>query len=130
MTPTAPGPAFRSATALSTPPLIATAVRSALGAAPDGRADRVRERVGRERVAADRSCLEQGQAGELPVEPGRVGADDPLPVDPEPNGGPVPAARGVSEELDHAASVASPLVRTGTTPERAFDASAAPLHHP
>ena len=52
VTPTASGPALSSATALSTPPLIATATRPRR-ARRDDRPDRVRERVGGERLAAE-----------------------------------------------------------------------------
>ena len=50
---------------------------------------------------ADRRRLEQRQPDEVALEPGRVGSDDPLPVDLEPDGGPVAAARRISEELGH-----------------------------
>src|SRR5438874_1788754 len=63
--------------------------------------DRVRERVDRERLAADRRRLQQCQADERPLEPGRVRLDDSVAVDDEPDGGPVAAAGGVSEDLEH-----------------------------
>ena len=65
MTPIACGPARRSATALSTPPLIATATRSAMRRGAEDRPERVRERVHRERLAADRGRLEQRQPAEV-----------------------------------------------------------------
>ena len=51
--------------------------------------------------------LEQRQPGEVALEPGRVGGDDPLPVDAQPDGGPLAVTRGIAEELLHAASVAT-----------------------
>ncbi len=80
--------------------------------------DRVRERIGGERLPAHRRRLEQRQADEVALDPGRVGPDDPLPVDLEPNGGPLAPARGISEELDHAASVASRLPSAAKPAER------------
>ena len=55
-------------------------------------ADRVRERVDRERLAADRRRLEQGQPFEPALEARGVGADDPRGVDPQPDGRPCPLA--------------------------------------
>ena len=81
VTPIASGPARRSATALSTPPLIATAMRPGRGAAREHGRERVRERVRRKRLAGDGGGLEQGQPGERPGHPRRVGLDDPLAVD-------------------------------------------------
>ena len=107
VTPTASGRARSSATALSTPPLIATAVRPALRLGAEDRAERVRERVDRERLAADRGRLEQRQAGERPLEPGRVRLDDPVAVDEQANRSPLAVARRVSEGLDHRRTVAA-----------------------
>ena len=92
VTPTAFGPARRSATALSTPPLIATATRPGFGAAPEHRPDRVRERVDGERLSADGRSLEQRQPDERPVETVGVCLDDPLTVDGEAHEGPLAAA--------------------------------------
>ena len=64
--------------------------------------ERVRERVDRKRLAADRGRLEQRQPRERPLEPGRVRLDDAVTVDCEPDGRPLAAAGGVSERLDHA----------------------------
>ena len=100
MTPIAFGAARRSATALSTPPLIATAIRPGAGAAVNDGRDRVRERVGGERLAGDGGGLEQRQADERPLEAGRVGLDDPIVVDEQPDGGVVVAARGVADQLE------------------------------
>ena len=101
MTPIASGPARRSATAESTPPLIATATRSGDGAAPEDRPDRVRERVDRERLAADRGRLEQAQPAQVGVEPVGVGIDDPVAVEPQPDERPAAVTRRVSGDLDH-----------------------------
>ena len=92
------GPASSRATALSTPPLIATATRSRVGCGRDDRPDRVRERVDRERLAADRRRLEQRQAREVAVEARRVRTDDSLAVDPQANRCPLVAACRIAEE--------------------------------
>ena len=69
--------------------------------------ERVRERVGSERLAGDRGRLEQRQAGERPRQSRRVGFDDPVAVDGEPHECKLGSARGVSEDLDHARSLAA-----------------------
>ena len=51
----------------------------------EGRPERIRERVHDQLVAAHRGGLEEGQALERPLEPVRLGADDPLAVDREPD---------------------------------------------
>ena len=89
-----------------------------IGRRGDHRPDRVRERVGRERLAGHGGSLEQRQPDEVALEPGRVGGDDPLPVDAQPDGGPVAVARRIAEELAHAASV-PPLLSPGQSGERA-----------
>ena len=68
--------------------------------AEDG-TERVRERVDGERLARHGRGLEQRQAGEGPVEPGRIRLHDSVAVDGEPNRGPLPVAGGVSEALGH-----------------------------
>ena len=57
-----PGPARSRATALSTPPLIATATAPANGGGREDGPERVRERVDGQRLAADGGRLEQRQA--------------------------------------------------------------------
>ena len=64
----------------------------------EDRPERVRERVDRERLAADRRRLEQRQARDIALEPGRVGLDDPVAVHYQPHGRPVAVAARVSEE--------------------------------
>ena len=91
MTPIAPGPARSSATALSTPPLIATATRPGRGCGAEGLAERVRKRVDRQLVAADRGSLEQRQALERALEALGLGADDPVALDAEPHERPGPS---------------------------------------
>ena len=59
-------------------------------------ADRGRERLDGERLAADGGSLEQRQAVERALETGRVGARDPLSVDAQSDGGPLAAARGIA----------------------------------
>jgi hypothetical protein len=71
--------------------------------AKDG-TDRVRERIDRERLAADPRRLEERQPCRRPLEPGRVRLDDPVAVDREANERELAAARGVSEDLDHCRS--------------------------
>ena len=94
MTPIAAGPARRSATALSTPPLIATATRAAVGLGLEDRPDRVRQRVDGEPLAADRGRLEQRQPDERALETLGVGLHDAVTVDDEPHAGPLVATRG------------------------------------
>ncbi len=67
----------------------------------ENRPERVRERVDRQCLAADRRRLEQRQSREVALEPRRVGLDDRVAVDAEPHRGPLTAATGVSEALDH-----------------------------
>ncbi len=69
------------------------------------RPERGRERVDRERLAADGRSLEQRQSDEPAVEPFRVRRDDPVAVDGELHRGPVAVARGISEGLDHDVTV-------------------------
>ena len=64
-------------------------------------ADRVRERVGRERLAADRRRLEQSQPAQVAVEPFCVGVDDPVSLHGEPNKRDVPIARRIPDDLNH-----------------------------
>ena len=106
MTPIASGPARSSATALSTPPLIATATRPGFGSARKTCAERVRERVDRELVAADGGRLEQRQAVERPLQPLGLGADDPVSLDGQPHERPAPVTRGISDDLDHRSRLA------------------------
>ena len=105
VTPIAFGPARSSATALSTPPLIATATRSGSAVGAEHLRERVCERVGRERLTGHGGRLEQCQAGERPGQAGRVRLDDPVAVDLEPHERELLAASGISENL-HRASVA------------------------
>ena len=64
--------------------------------------ERVRERVGRERLARHGRSLEQRQSRERPLEPGRVRGDDPVTVDRQPDERELLAASGVSDHLEHA----------------------------
>ncbi len=73
----------------------------------------VRERIRREHVTADRGCLEQCQAHEVAVEPGRVRLDDAVAVDAEAHRRPLAVARGVSEALDHDHTVVDGKSRRG-----------------
>src|SRR5437764_1400340 len=72
----------------------------------DARVVAGRERVARERLAADRRRLEQREPLERALEPGRIRLNDPAAVDEQPNRGPLAAARRVSERLDHRLTVA------------------------
>ena len=78
--------------------------RARLGA--EDRPERVRERVARKGVAADRGRFEQGQPLERTLEPGRIRLDDAIVVDEQANRRPFAAARRVSEGLDHGPTVA------------------------
>ena len=62
----------------------------------EDRTERIRERIRRERVARNRSGLEQRE----PLEPGHVGLDDAVAVDDDANSSPLAVARRVSETLD------------------------------
>ena len=84
VTPTASGPARSSATALSTPPLIATATRPGFGDRVKHAREGVRDGVRGERLAGHGRGLEQRQAGERTGHPSRVGLDDPLAFDDQP----------------------------------------------
>ena len=74
---------------------------------PDGRPDRVRERVGRQRLARHRGCLQQREPPEVASQPGRIRVDDPVAVDAKPHERPFAVARRVSDELDHPSTVAA-----------------------
>ena len=69
---------------------------------PEDRSERVRERVGGERLPGDGGRLEQRQARQRALEARRVGGDDPVAVDREPHERELLAAGGVSEHLEHA----------------------------
>ena len=73
----------------------------------DGRADRVRERVDRERLAGHCGRLEERESGERTRDPRCVGRDDHVVLHGEPYERPLPAARRVSDELDHRITVAA-----------------------
>ena len=111
VTPIAFGAARRSATALSTPPLIATAMRPGRGAAREHGRDRVRERVGGERLAGHRGCLEQRQPDEERSRPGASASTMPVALDDQPHGCIVLAAGGVADQLEprHAVRLAGGL---------------------
>ena len=72
----------------------------------EDRAQGVRKRVARERLAADRRRLEQREPLKRALEPGRISLNDLSAVDEQPNRGPLAAARRVSERLDHRLTVA------------------------
>src|SRR5579885_355150 len=91
-----------------------------VGRRAERRAERVRERVDREHLAPDRRGLEQRQPAQVVREPVRVGVDDSLAVDAEPDVRPILAARRVTEQLAHRSSVALaptvPFERRAPTP--------------
>ena len=99
VTPIASGPARSSATALSTPPLIATATRPGTAAAWNDRAERVRKGVHGELVASDGGGLDKREALERPVEPFGVGLDDPISVDGQAHQRPASVPSRVPDEL-------------------------------
>ena len=74
---------------------------SGLRLGAEHRTERGRERIDRERLAADGGSLEQRQSDEPAVEPFRIRRDDPVAVDGELHRGPFAVARGISEGLDH-----------------------------
>jgi hypothetical protein len=63
------------------------------------RTQRVRERVHGERLARDRRRLEQGQTAQRAVEPVRVGVDNAVPLNRQPDDRPGTGARRVSDDL-------------------------------
>src|SRR5215208_7907201 len=79
---------------------------SRLRGGPEDRPERVRERVDRELVAPDGRRLQQRQPFERPLEPFRLGADDPLALDGQAHERPAAVARGVANRFDHEARLA------------------------
>ena len=75
-----------------------------VGSRPHDRADRVRKRVDRERVAADRGRFEQRQAAQVLRHAVRVGVDDPVTVHAKPDERELVPARRVSDQLAHPGS--------------------------
>ena len=102
MTPIAFGPARRSATALSTPPLMATAMRSGIGFGAEDLRERVCERVRGERLPGHGGGLEQRQPGERAREARCVGVHDPVAVDREAHKGELVPTRGIADDFEHA----------------------------
>ena len=96
---------MRSVTALSTPPLIATATRAGIRCGSHCRRERIRQCVDRQRLPADRARLEQRQAAQVGVDARSVCVDDPAVSHAQPNGGPVGAACGIAVQLLHRARV-------------------------
>ena len=88
-----------SVTALSTPPLIATAVRVGEWRGPEHRADRGGQRVSDEVGARHGGSLQEAQPAEILGKPLGVRVDDPLAVQPQAHGSPVAAPRRVTEQL-------------------------------
>ena len=102
MTPIAFGPARRSATALSTPPLMATAMRSGIRLRAEDLRERIGERVRGERLSGDGGSLEQRQPGERARKARRVGVHDPVAVDREAHKGELLPPRGIADDFEHA----------------------------
>ena len=75
-----------------------------VGARADDRPEGVRERVHGQRLAADRGRLEQREPAQVVRQAVRVGVDDPVAVDPEPDERELRAARRVSDQLAHCPS--------------------------
>ena len=86
-------------TALSTPPLIATATRSGSASRSNRRRERVRERVDRQRLAADRGRLEERQPAKVVGEAVCVRIDDAVTVDMQSDRRPLRATCGIAEEF-------------------------------
>ena len=82
----------------------------------EDRRDRVRERVGRERLTRNRGGLEQRETDERPLETGCIGLDDPVAVQRQPHGGVLLAARGISDQLECRHSVRLPAWLPGALP--------------
>src|SRR5439155_10784131 len=69
--------------------------------------ERVRERVGGERLARHGCGLEQRESFERPFEAGRIRRDDAIAVDAQADERPVPVTRRVSDDLDHRSRLAA-----------------------
>ena len=69
--------------------------------------ERIRERVGSERLARHSGRLQQRQPGERPGHPGGVGLDDTVVVDRKPHDCELLTACGISEDLEHRSSLAA-----------------------
>ena len=102
VTPTAPGPARSSATALSTPPLIATATRPRRRRARERRA-RARSRARRPRASRRRPRPPRAGSGRArsSASPSASASTIRPPVDPQADERPVGPAGRVSDELPH-----------------------------
>jgi hypothetical protein len=86
-------------------------------------AERVRERVGGERLAGDGRRLEQRQSAEVPLEAGRVGVDDAVAAQPQPDERELAVPRGVPDDLDHPVRLAAkelPGPRRASRPVRTW----------
>ncbi len=64
------------------------------------RGERVRDGVGRQRLARDGGGLEQAEPGEGPCHPGRLRRDNAVAVDEEPGECPFAAAGGVADDFE------------------------------
>jgi hypothetical protein len=74
----------------------------------EDRAESVRERVDRQRLAADRGGLDEAQPAHIGLEPVGVHVDDALAVQAKADEGPAPVPGRVSRDLDHGVSVPHP----------------------
>ena len=96
-------PARRSATALSTPPLIATAILCGSGAARNTCASAFASASAASVSPGTAAASSSVSPAERPLEPGRVRGDDPVAVDRQPYERELLASSGVSDHLEHAA---------------------------
>jgi hypothetical protein len=92
-------------------------------------ADRIRQRVGCERLSSDRGSLEQSQSNQIAVEPCCVSVDDPVTLKPESHESELGAARGIAEKLSHEFRLASIAASAGSAGARPQTRSRAKKHH-
>ena len=118
MTPIAFGKDLSSATALSTPPLIATATRPALrGARKTGPIALASASTGK-RLPANGSSLEQSQPNKRTIEPGSISLDNALAIKRQPHKRELGTTRRITNELNHKLRLAAIPASAGSAGAR------------
>ena len=79
----------------------------------ESRADRVRERVDRERLATDGRRFEQRQPDERPLEPLGVCLDDPITLETEANERKLSPASRIPNHMNHSVRLATAAASAG-----------------
>ena len=82
-----------------------------IGRRPKELAERIGKRIGRERLAGHRRRLQQRQACEWALQPFRVGVNDPVSIDGEPNKRDVAVPRRIPDDLNHSDQATSGAAR-------------------